>query len=141
MRNTSIFQLLFVANCLWLFGSVWGVFIDHQWNRVFPPSVIGASKFGNYVRMLVGDVVIFVGINGAGDIFSLGYSRNLAADDVEYTVYVSTDLETWHTGDGYVAVTNERIPRPDGTTDVTVSSLLPADEHPRQFMKLQVTLR
>ena len=58
-----------------------------------------------------------------------------------YTVCVSTDMVTWNSGPGFTEVSNERIPRADGTTDITVSSLLPADTHPRQFLKLVVETR
>ena len=72
---------------------------------------------------------------------SLDYSRNLSADDIIYSVEVSTDLVTWQSGDSFTTTIDERPPGPDGTTLIMARSLVPLAGSPRQYLRLRVTLR
>ena len=72
---------------------------------------------------------------------SLDYSRNLSADDIIYSVEVSTDLVTWQSGDSFTTTIDERPPGPDGTTLIVARSLVPLAGSPRQYLRLRVTLR
>ncbi len=72
---------------------------------------------------------------------SLDYSRKLSADDIIYTIEISTDLTTWKSGDTFTRTIDERLPQPDGTTVMITRSLVPVSDSPRQYLRLRVTKR
>ena len=72
---------------------------------------------------------------------SLDYSRNISADDIIYTIEVSTDLVTWESGDSLTKTIDKHPPQPDGTTLIVARSLIPLANSPRQYLRLRVTLR
>ena len=73
--------------------------------------------------------------------FTLTYTRRLPPRDVEYGVYVSTDLLTWNTGTNYVeefSTTNN----PDGITEtVKTRAIMPFPNSTNLFMNIRVWLQ
>ena len=74
---------------------------------------------------------------GPDGFITFAYTRNTAADDVIYTVQLSTDLVTW---DSSPFTPMSDTPLGNGTSRVTVRSILPAPA-PRSFTRLHVRLR
>ncbi|MFT4549209.1 MAG: hypothetical protein ACI9MB_003180 [Verrucomicrobiales bacterium] len=79
-------------------------------------------------------------IDALGMFQSITFTRNLAADDVIYTVELSTDLDQWVDGTGqaeFVSSTNNG----DGTTTEVYRSAVELDSAIRGYMRLRVTQR
>ena len=76
---------------------------------------------------------------GSGNFMTLTYTQAIAASDITYVPEVSSDLQTWNSGVGYVApfsVTNNG----DGVTEtVIVEDLLQLSGTGRHFMRLMIT--
>ena len=69
---------------------------------------------------------------------TISFQRNLAADDVEFEVQVSTGLTDWSAlGTLYVSA----IYNGDGTETVTYRSVLPLASISREFLRLAVRSR
>jgi len=78
--------------------------------------------------------------SGPEDHFTISYRRNLAADDVEIEVQISTDLDDWFSGPGEVEFVRA-VHNGDGTETVTYRSVLPMSAGMREFMRVKVSLR
>jgi len=74
-----------------------------------------------------------------GSYLTLAYTQVILATNIIYTVEVSDDLQTWHSGPGYtglVGVTNN----PDGVTQtVVVQDITPMNGTKSHFIRLNVT--
>jgi hypothetical protein len=77
----------------------------------------------------------FVG-NGVG-FLTLQFRRNLAADDIVYTVERSLDLATWSGGADVENAGETHLL--DGTAEITWRSTHPVGETTREFLRLRVT--
>ena len=79
--------------------------------------------------------------NGLEEFFTIHYRRNLAADDVEYTVEICGDLENWRSGPGNVEFVRA-VHNGDGTETVTYRSAVPfPSAAEREFMRVRFTLK
>jgi hypothetical protein len=67
---------------------------------------------------------------------TLSFRRNLAADDVHYSVERSIDLATWTSGADVEYVGETHLL--DGTSEVTWRSTHPLGETPREFLRLKL---
>jgi hypothetical protein len=74
---------------------------------------------------------------GGTGFLTLQFRRNLAADDIIYTVERSTDMLTWTSGGDVVYVTETNLL--DGTSEFTWRSTHPIGETPREFLRLRLT--
>ena len=72
---------------------------------------------------------------GPADYLTITFRRQTLADDLAYAVEVSSDLETWRSGE---AVRVSSTERGDGTTAEVWRMARPADGEPGQFMRLWV---
>jgi hypothetical protein len=80
-----------------------------------------------------------IAISGA-TYLSLTYTQVISAIDLTYTVQVSTDLENWNSGAGFVAPYGVVTNPGRATQSVTVRTIFPENANtPAQFMRLQVT--
>jgi len=78
---------------------------------------------------------------GSGTYLTLTYTQVPGATDITYVPQVSTDLQTWNSGPGYVTAIGA-VNNPDGITEsVTVeSNTVLSGTAPAQFMRLEVTM-
>jgi hypothetical protein len=75
------------------------------------------------------------------------FTRNLAASEVIYTVFYSTDLIDWNLANPIWVSTSgddtqliERTDNQDGTETLTVQHVETIQTHPNLFMRLEVSL-
>ncbi|MDA8968921.1 CotH kinase family protein [Akkermansiaceae bacterium] len=78
--------------------------------------------------------------NPAGDFFSISYRRNLAADDLEYTVQLSANLEDWSSDANDLVFTNS-VNHGDGTSTETYRLVESTDLEILKFARVQVSQR
>jgi subtilase family serine protease len=76
--------------------------------------------------------------NNGGTYMTLTYTVVLSATDITYIPEVSSDLQTWNSGAGYVVITGTTSNPGGQTQTVTAQSALPVSGG-AQFMRLQVT--
>ena len=72
-----------------------------------------------------------------GGALAIAYTHVKSAADITYTVEVSNDLATWHSGASYTSVID--VADHGATETVKVGSLLAPDASQRQFMRVRIT--
>ena len=80
-------------------------------------------------------------VTSAGtDHLALTYTQVLAATDITYTVQVSSDLQTWHSGPAYTTITDSTVSPGGLTKTVTAETRAPmAGNNPPQFIRLKIS--
>ena len=77
---------------------------------------------------------------GGSQFLTLTYTKSVAADDVTYTVEVSSDLQTWFAGSAYTATVSTSNDAGAATQTVVVRDLTPTGDAARRLIRLAVTI-
>ncbi|MDA1274505.1 MAG: CotH kinase family protein [Verrucomicrobia bacterium] len=88
----------------------------------------------------IGVIGMFDTGSGPEEYLTFSYVRNLAADDVSYTVQISEDLANWRSGAGQVVYVRS-IHNGDGTEIVTYRSEFPLGRVPEEYMRVAMALK
>lgn len=122
---------------------------DHSLPGNWRPSVAsgGSPGGGDATTFPGGDLVAYALAGGAtsasidaGGHLAFSFPRNLAADDVVYTVETSADLVTWVADPGLVAF-QSMVDLGDGRAAVTYRATSPVSSISRWFIRLSVAER
>ncbi|MGJ8695470.1 MAG: LamG-like jellyroll fold domain-containing protein [Verrucomicrobiaceae bacterium] len=78
--------------------------------------------------------------NPPRDFFTISYRRNLAADDIKYTIQISDNLLDWTSDIDDVTFLNS-VNNGDGTSTETYRITDAIDQHPAQLLRIHVSQR